>query len=127
MLPLTPCFVGSVFELSSVPLGFMNIFKSHPSWATDYPVHFRYSRLAFAVAFLLVRIVWCTPRMLLYLADLCTYMVGLPLFSLLQLYCLGNFLSSLLLFFLQFLWASKVVAALSRMFLGKGRKSTKTA
>lgn len=104
----------------------MNLFKSHPSWARDYPVLYQRVRIIFAVVFLLVRIVWCVPRMLLYLADMGVYLAGLPLFSLVQGYCAINFLGATLLLGMQFLWGSKVSAALARLLLGGSKKSTKT-
>lgn len=97
----------------------MNLFKSHPSWAKDYPTLYQRVRIVFAVAFLLVRIVWSVPRMLLYLTDMATYLTGLPLGSTVQLYCAFNFLGAALLLAMQFLWGSKVIAALARLFLGK--------
>ena len=101
----------------------MNLFKSHPSWAKQYPVLYQRVRIVFAVAFLFVRIVWCVPRMLLYLADIGVYLVGLPLFPVGQGYCAVNFLGATLLLGMQFLWGSKVLAALARLFLGKFPKT----
>ena len=105
----------------------MNLFKSHPSWAKDYPILYQHIRILFAVAFLLVRIVWCVPRMLLYLCDIGTFLVGLPLASVVQIYCAVNFVGAALLLGMQFLWGSKVFGALARLFLGKKSSTQKAA
>lgn len=108
-----------VFELSTVPLGAMSLFKAHPAWIAEYPGLYQTIRVVFAISFLLVRIVWSLPRMLLYLADTGTFIVGLPFPSLVQGYCFTNFFGALILFALQFWWGSMVVAGLTRFVLGR--------
>ena len=53
--------------------------------------------------------------MLLYMADLAVYLYALPLLSVVQMYCFVNFVCAALLLGMQFLWGSKVVAALVRL------------
>jgi len=120
-----PFFFG-VFELSSLPLGAMALFKAHPAWMQEYPALYQNTRVVFAIAFLLVRIVWSLPKMLVYLADTGTFIFGLPFGSLTQGYCLVNFLGALILFGMQFYWGSLVVAGLTKFVLSKKGKPEKT-
>jgi hypothetical protein len=106
----TPYFYGLI-EISSVPLSIMNSFKNNKHWIKAYPEAYSLVRLVFALAFLLVRVVLWTPfywsfwfleSMLLYSSESISTKVILTLFS----------LSSLVLTFLQYFWASKILAAM---------------
>lgn len=106
----TPYFYGLI-EISSVPLAIMNSFKDNKHWIKAYPEIYTAVRMVFAIMFLLVRVVLWTPfywsffaiaSMLLYSGGSTTSRVVLSCFI----------LASLVLTFLQYFWASKIVAAL---------------
>lgn len=120
-------YVHSIFELSSLPLGAMNIFKSHPTWPKQYPDLYRNTRVAFALTFLVVRLLWCVPRMALYMLDMATFAAGLPAWSGLQIYLALNFIGATSLTAMQFLWGEKVVRGLWRLFLGKGSSGSSSS
>lgn len=112
-----PYFYGLV-EISSVPLSILNSFKNNKEWIKAYPELYSAVRLVFAVAFLLVRVVLWTPffwsffsnaTMLLYSSESTLTMVILTCFI----------LSGLILTFLQYFWASKII---STMIKGAQRK-----
>ena len=114
----------SIFELSSIPLGIMNLFKSHPTWATDYPVAYQRIRVVFAITFLWVRLVWCLYRIPLFLLDLTTVTAYyVPAGSWVQAYLATNVAATVLLVSLQLVWGQKVGGALWRFVWG--RRSTK--
>ena len=105
-----PYFYGLI-EISSVPLSIMNSFKNNKEWIESYPQLYSYVRLLFAVTFLLVRVVLWTPfywsslstaTMLLYSSESTPTMVILTCFN----------LSGLVLTFLQYFWACKIISAL---------------
>jgi hypothetical protein len=105
-----PFFYGLI-EISSVPLAVMNAFKNNKHWIKAYPEMYTAVRTAFAVTFLLVRVILWTPNywdffcnaaMLLYSSEVITTKVILAVFI----------LSSLILTGLQYFWASKIISAL---------------
>ena len=106
----TPFFYGMI-EISSVPLSVMNFFKNNPEWIKEYPGVFSKVRLLFGITFLLVRVVLWHPiywnffflcSYLLYSSDIISTQIILSLFI----------LASLVLTFLQYFWASKIIVAL---------------
>jgi hypothetical protein len=106
----TPYFYGAI-EISSVPLSIMNSFKNNKHWIKAYPEMYSAVRLVFALSFLLVRTILWTPfywsffslaSMLLYSSESTTTRVILTLFN----------LSSLVITFLQYFWATKIIAAI---------------
>mmetsp|Transcript_28890 Transcript_28890/g.61001 ORF Transcript_28890/g.61001 Transcript_28890/m.61001 type:complete len:284 (-) Transcript_28890:229-1080(-) len=118
-----PYFYG-VIEISSVPLSVMNQFKNNKHWIKAYPELFGMVKMAFALSFLLVRVVLWTPfywsffanaSMLLYSSENATTIVILALFN----------LSSLVLTFLQYYWATKVISAVMNAVRGGERKEKK--
>jgi len=105
-----PYFYGLI-EISSVPLSIMNQFKQNEGWIRAYPEMYQTVRVVFAVTFLLVRVVLWTPfywsfwahaTLLLYSSENISTTVILTVFN----------LSSLVLTFLQYFWASKIISAM---------------
>ena len=105
-----PYFYGLI-EISSVPLSIMNAFKDNKHWIKLYPEMYSTVRLIFGCLFLLVRVVLWTPfywnffaleSMLLYSSEVITTKIILATFL-----C-----ASLVLTFLQYFWASKIISAL---------------
>jgi hypothetical protein len=54
---------------SSIPLAVMNAFKDHKDWMDTYPGLYLLTRALFAVSFLGVRVVHCSPRHVAYLIE----------------------------------------------------------
>lgn len=117
----TPFFYG-VIEISSVPLSVMNSFKNNPDWIKKYPGVYNNVRLVFGITFLLVRVVLWTPifwnfvslaSMLLYSSEVVSTQIILAVFV----------FASLVLTFLQYFWASKIIGAIVKG--GQKKKSTK--
>jgi hypothetical protein len=114
----TPYFYG-VIEISSVPLSIMNAFKNNPKWIDARPDLYSTIRLVFGLTFLLVRVIMWTPfywkffslaMMLLYSTEMGSTKIILALF---------NF-SSVVITFLQYFWASKIISAMLK--LGKKKQ-----
>lgn len=106
----TPYFYGLI-EISSVPLSIMNGFKDNKHWIKQYPEMYSTVRLVFGCLFLLVRVVLWTPfywnffalaSMLLYSSEVVSTKIILALFL----------IASLVLTFLQYFWARKIISAL---------------
>ena len=62
-------FFYGILEISSVPLGIMNIFKDNPGWSARYPGVFTAVRLVFAFSYLSIRIVMFLPRKVQFLRE----------------------------------------------------------
>ena len=121
----TPYFFG-IFELSSVPLGIMNIFKDNKAWMEAYPKFFGNIRVIFAATFLTIRIVMLVPR-LIYLRDcfLVPYLMNKEHFGY-RLYLFMVWASSCFLFLLQLYWGYLIVMGIVKAASGGGKgKGTK--
>jgi len=102
-----PFFFG-LFELSSVPLAIINMFKEHPDAAKRHPILNHVSRVSFVVMFLYIRVWMWLPVGPLYMRNnlflfLTTDFGATKMFVLLQ-FLFGVYLGSLQLY-----WAGKVV------------------
>ena len=116
----TPYFFG-IFELSSVPLGVMNIFKDNKAWMEAHPKLFGNIRVTFAVTFLTIRIVMLVPR-LIYLRDcfLVPYLMDKEYFFY-RLYLFMVWASSCFLFLLQLYWGHLIVTGIVKAVTGAGK------
>ena len=117
-----PFFLG-IFELSSIPLAIVNLFKDNPSLAKAYPRINLICRLAFALSFLAIRWYMDLFRMPIYLRDnfivFYTLEIGFTKF-----YLLFQFLAAAFLTFLQIYWGLLVSKGMYK-FLKGGKKSKK--
>mmetsp|Transcript_3480 Transcript_3480/g.5255 ORF Transcript_3480/g.5255 Transcript_3480/m.5255 type:complete len:318 (+) Transcript_3480:59-1012(+) len=114
-----PFFFGAI-EISSVPLAIMNMCKDHPEWTQKrYPRVCKWIRPAFAVVFLVVRVVLWLPQ----IADV-LYISGLLGYTCQTNGCrvaVGMFWwSALFLTLLQLYWASLILKGLTKAFSGGG-------
>lgn len=106
----SPYFYGLI-EISSVPLSIMNSFKNNKQWIKDYPEVYSTVRLVFGVTFLLTRVIIWTPWYSSFFSHACLLWYSGEVFSTKVL--LGLFIiASLVLTFLQYFWASKIVSAM---------------
>jgi len=117
-----PFFLG-IFELSSIPLAVVNLFKDNPSLAKAYPRINLFCRLSFALSFLAIRWYMDLFRMPIYLRDnfimFYTLEIGFAKF-----YLLFQFLAAAFLTFLQIYWGLLVSKGMIK-FLRGGKKSKK--
>lgn len=61
-------FTG-IWEISSIPLVVMNLWKDNPEWSKRYPQVFQAIRASFAVTFIYLRLYIGLPKILHYLTD----------------------------------------------------------
>lgn len=113
----TPFFFG-MFEISSVPLVVMNMFRDNKSWQKSYPGLNQNIRISFALSFLLVRIVLSSTRSPTYLRDL-WYVFSSSNHVGYLLFMYFVFLSSVLLFGLQIWWGWLIVNGMFQLLFGK--------
>ena len=93
-----------------MPLSIMNSFKNNKDWIKKYPKAYSRVRIIFAASFLIVRVFLWTPFYLDFLVTACmlVYSGG----TILARGILSVFIAaSLLLTFLQYWWATKIVSA----------------
>jgi TLC domain len=117
-----PFFFG-IFEASTIPLVIMNAFKDHPEWIKRYPDTYTRVRLAFAGLFLTIRLVLYIPIKITFLVDSATHLwfthsnVNRYVYSI-------AYVGAVFLFFLQLMWASKIIQGLWSFFV-KPKKASK--
>lgn len=106
----TPYFFG-LFELSSVPLAFMNVWKENETWIRTYPSIFTGIQVSFAFSFLYIRIIMLMPRQFIYLRDsfLVPYLMDNQLMGS-KIFLFVVWGSSCFLSVLQLFWASVIVS-----------------
>ncbi|CAB9500216.1 expressed unknown protein [Seminavis robusta] len=112
-----------VYELSSVPLAFMNAFKHNKEWITQYPDLYLAIRMIFAVVFLTVRIVMLLFRMP-YVRDVNLFpylMTNEHWFLRCFMFAVGA--SSTWLCSLQYYWGYLVITGIYKQFFVKKRKA----
>jgi len=104
-------FFYGVAEISSVPLALMNIFKNNPALVQKHPTWNLIIKMAFAVSFLSVRVIYWTPLMFTFLRlsySLSSTCPTMLCFVYLRLFMLcASFLT-----FLQWHWAWKIIKGL---------------
>mmetsp|Transcript_37979 Transcript_37979/g.90909 ORF Transcript_37979/g.90909 Transcript_37979/m.90909 type:complete len:279 (-) Transcript_37979:98-934(-) len=111
-----PYFYG-VIEISSVPLSVMNSFKNNKDWIIRYPQAYSLVRFIFSASFLIFRVILWTPFYIDYLVTACMFAYSggtIVMRSIMSVFIAA----SLLLTFLQYFWATKIVSAVV-----KGRPS----
>jgi hypothetical protein len=114
-----PFFFG-MFEISSVPLVIMNMFKENPTWIEKHPSFNHHVRVAFAVSFLWIRIVMDFSRAYVYLRDVFILYTSNDSLSYV-IFMSGVFMSSLILFFLQLWWGWQIALGLCKLLLGTSK------
>lgn len=113
---LSQYFYG-VIEISSVPLSVMNSFKNNKDWIIRYPQAYSLVRFIFSASFLIFRVILWTPFYIDYLVTACMFAYSggtIVMRSIMSVFIAA----SLLLTFLQYFWATKIVSAVV-----KGRPS----
>jgi hypothetical protein len=116
-----PFFFG-LFELSSVPLAIMNIFKEHPDAAKKHPLLNHTSRVFFVVSFLYIRVWKWLPVGPLYMRN--NFFLFLTTdFGATKFFLLLQFLFGVYLGYLQLFWAVMVVKLSFRAVAGKKKKA----
>lgn len=103
----TPFFYG-VMELSSLPLSFMNAFKDNPEWIKKYPGVYTFTRLLFAVCFLLIRVVFCASRWPPFLWTNFIFLYTRA-FGWYKLYLIAQWSLAVFLAYLQLFWGFLIV------------------
>lgn len=115
----TPYFFG-IFELSSVPLGIMNVFKENEAWIKSHPTLYTSIRILFAISFLYVRVVMLMPRQFIYLRDcfLVPYLMDNEHIAF-RIYLFMVWANSCFLSVLQMFWAYLIVNGIILAFFQK--------
>jgi hypothetical protein len=115
-----PFFFG-VFEISSVPLGVMNMFKDNNAWITAYPTIYVLLRAAFAFSFLFIRVYMLHSRQYEYLWDAFLLPYTMEGNIGIRMYYFVCWISSAFLSILQVYWAYLIVSGIAKV-LGKKKK-----
>mmetsp|Transcript_72129 Transcript_72129/g.191353 ORF Transcript_72129/g.191353 Transcript_72129/m.191353 type:complete len:212 (+) Transcript_72129:1-636(+) len=110
-------FYIGISEGSSIPLGFMNLFKMSPTLAAKYPTLNTAVSLCFCCSFLLIRVVWWMKVNLMYWVDMAPLVgsaneaarSGVPLVHIYLWFFANIFLTAMQLY-----WAWKVVKGILR-------------
>eukprot|EP00977_Amphora_coffeiformis_P017709 scaffold5873_cov172-Amphora_coffeaeformis.AAC.6 len=63
-------YFAGIWEVSSIPLALMNLFRDQKGWSERYPTVYFLIRLTFALSFLIVRMIISFPHVIRYLTDL---------------------------------------------------------
>jgi hypothetical protein len=111
-------YFAGVWEVSSIPLAFMNMFREdYPAWKDRYPITFFVIKVAFAFSFLIVRIWIGTRRAIRYVTDiwLTVYVAvqtNMPLMYSTFMFIMASM--STFLAVLQFYWAALIIAMIGR-------------
>jgi hypothetical protein len=109
-----PFFFG-IFELSTIPLVIMNAFKDNPEWIQQYPTTYTRIRLLFAGLFLWIRVILYVPIKLTFLMDSATHLWFTHSNTNRYVFLIA-YVGAVFLFFLQMMWASKIVQGLLGFF-----------
>jgi len=116
-----PFFFG-VFELSSVPLAMMNLFRYHPDAAKKYPLFNQASQASFVVSFLYIRVWKWLPVGPLYMRNNLFLFLTTD-FGATKIFVLLQFLFGVYLGYLQLYWALMVVKMSFKVVVGKKKKA----
>lgn len=115
-----PFFFG-VFELSSVPLAVMNIFKAHPEAAKRHPELYSAARISFVASFLYIRVWKWLPVGPLYMRN--NFFLFLTTgFGFTKVFVLFQFIFGVFLGYLQLYWAAIVVKSTFQVVTGAKKK-----
>lgn len=116
----TPFFFG-MLESSSVPLAVMNMFKDNPDWIKQNPTFYSVVRIAFAVTFLVVRLIMFLPRKLCFLRDHAVLFLNHsnPIY---QSYMGVVWLGSAFLMALQLYWSTLILKGLFKIASPKDKQ-----
>jgi len=117
-------FYIGIAEGSSIPLGFMNLFKMSPDLAAKYPTLNITVSLCFCFSFLIIRVVWWLKVNMMYWTDIAplansaneSARSGVPLVHI-YLWLFAHFFLTAM----QLYWASKVVKGIIRTAKRKPR------
>lgn len=108
-------YFAGIWEISSIPLALMNLFRDQPRWSEKYPKLYFTTRLAFALSFLAVRMVISAPHVIRYLTDL--FVIAWAVTGegvLYQGFLWAIFALSAFLEVLQIYWSSRIIQMLFR-------------